>query len=169
MSTIGSLAVMAAASLFAAAGATPALENPIGHEDMVRWGAAWSSHDIDQVMALFTPDVLFYQPSNPKPLDAAAARKFFGMIFKTYPDFHVEVTDEVISGLRAVAIERVTGTWLGPYTDPVTGKTTQGNGRKFDHPGAMVLRYQPDHRISEVKIFWDQLMVERQLGKLPPG
>jgi hypothetical protein len=29
------------------------------------------------------------------------------------------------------------------------------------------LTYRPDHKISRVDIYWDQLMVERQLGILP--
>jgi hypothetical protein len=70
-------------------------------------------------------------------------------------------------GLKGVSVERVTGTWSGPYTDPTNGVTTPGNGRKFDHPGAMVLTYRPDHKISKVDIYWDHLMVARQLGIVP--
>jgi steroid delta-isomerase-like uncharacterized protein len=118
-------------------------------------------------MELFTPDVVINQPANPKPLESAGIRGFFTMIFKAYPDFHVDVTDALVDGLKGVSVERVTGTWSGPYTDPATGATTPGNGRAFDHPGAMVLTYRPDHKISRVDIYWDQLMVERQLGIVP--
>jgi steroid delta-isomerase-like uncharacterized protein len=144
-----------------------AAQAPIGHADIQRWADAWNSHDIDTVMALFTPDVLINQPANPKPLESAGIRSFFSMIFKAYPDFHVDVTDAIVDGLKGVSVERVTGTWSGPYTDPATGATTPGNGRKFDHPGAMVLTFRPDHRISRVDIYWDQLTVERQLGIAP--
>jgi steroid delta-isomerase-like uncharacterized protein len=140
---------------------------PIDRTDLAHWEAGWNSHDIDTVLALFTPDVVINQPSNPKPLDLAGARAFFGMIFKAYPDFHIAVTDSVIEGSKAVSIERVTGTWSGPFTDPATGVTTPGNGRQFDHPGVMVLTYQPDHRISRLDIYWDRLMVDQQLGIKP--
>jgi predicted ester cyclase len=111
--------------------------------------------------------VVIYQPANPKPLESAGIRNFFTMIFRAYPDFHVDVTDAIVDGLKGVSVERVTGTWSGPYTDPTTGVTTPGNGRKFDHPGAMVLTYRSDHKISKVDIYWDQLMVARQLGIVP--
>jgi steroid delta-isomerase-like uncharacterized protein len=140
---------------------------PIVRGDVERWAAAWNSRNIETVMTLFSADVAIYQPSNPKPLDAAGSREFFSMIFKAYPDFHVELTDVLIDGMRAVSVERVTGTWSGPYTDPVTKVVTPGNGRTFDHPGAMLLTYRANHTISEVHIFWDQLMVDRQLGILP--
>ena len=140
---------------------------PIDRTDLAHWEAAWNSHDIDTVLALFSPDVVINQPSNPKPLDFAGARGFFGMIFKAYPDFHIAVTDSVIEGSKAVSIERVTGTWSGPFTDPATGATTPGNGRQFDHPGVMVLTYRPDHKISRLDIYWDRLVVDQQLDIKP--
>jgi predicted ester cyclase len=100
-------------------------------------------------------------------LDYDGARKFFSMIFKAYPDFHVTVRQAIVDGQTAVSVEQVTGTWTGPFVDPASGKTTPGNGRHFDHPGAMVISYDSDHKISHVSIYWDQLTVDRQLGTLP--
>ena len=137
---------------------------PITHADIQAWADAWNSHDIDTVAALFSDDIIIHQPSNPKPLDMAGVRGFFSMIFEAYPDFHVEVTDAVVDGLKGVSVERVTGTWSGPFTDPATGITTPGNGRTFDHPGVMVLTYRPDHKIKQVDIYWDRLVVNEQLG-----
>jgi len=115
-------------------------------------------------MQLFSPDIQIDQPENTKPLDYQGARAFFGMIFRAYPDFHVEVTQAIVEGQSAVSVERVTGTWLGDFVDPKTGKISKSNHRSFDHPGAMVLVYQQDHRISHVSIYWDQLTVQHQLG-----
>jgi|SRR5271154_725353 steroid delta-isomerase-like uncharacterized protein len=159
---LGLLMIAATGPAFAQTAASP-----IARADVERWAAAWNSHNIDTVMTLFSPDVIIYQPSNPKPLDAAGSRAFFSMIFKAYPDFHVDLTDVLVDGMKAVSVERVTGTWSGPFTDPATKTVTPGNGRTFDHPGAMLLTYRPDHKISEVHIFWDQLMVDRQLDILP--
>lgn len=144
-----------------------ASESPITHADIDRWEKAWNSHDIDQVMSLFAPNVQIDQPENPKPLDYAGTRGFFSMIFHAYPDFHIEVKQAVVEGLNAVSVEQVTGTWSGPFIDPATGKSTPGNGRSFDHPGAMLIQYAPDHRITHVSIYWDQLTVDRQLGITP--
>jgi steroid delta-isomerase-like uncharacterized protein len=155
------------AFLLLAGSPAAAQTGPITHADIDRWAAAWNSHDIDTVMALFAPDVAIDQPENPKPLDAKGTRAFFGMIFKAYPDFHVDIRQAVVERRTAVSIEQVSGTWTGPFVDPATGVTTPGNGRRFDHPGVMVLRYAPDHRISHVSIYWDQLTVDRQLGITP--
>jgi steroid delta-isomerase-like uncharacterized protein len=154
----------AVAAVMGAAPASAADAGPITGKDLKHWEDAWNSHDIGKVADLFAPDVVINQPSNPKPLDLAGARKFFAMIFKAYPDFHIEVRDSVIQGLKAVSIERVTGTWSGPFVDPATGASTPGNGRKFDHPGAMVITYRPDHKITRIDIYWDRLIVNQQLG-----
>jgi len=158
---------LAATVALAAFAAQPAGAEPIGKADIQRWSEAWNSHDIDKVTALFSQDVVIYQPENPKPLDHAGLRNFFSMIFRAYPDFHIAVEDALIDGRKAATFERVTGTWSGPFTDPATGKTTAGNGCAFDHPGVMYLVYNPDHTIREVRIYWDRLTVDQQLGITP--
>jgi len=145
-----SRAFLLAGGLIAASLARPALAVADGANsaDIIRWSNAWNSHDIDKVVALFSSDVVVDQPSNPKPLNATTLRAFFHMIFVAYPDFHIAVEDAVLDGWKAVTIERVTGHWTGPYTDPATGKTAQPNGRAFDHPGAMYIVYGGDHKIK---------------------
>ena len=161
------LAAIAAFAVLQGAQAKAADMKPIDHTDIDRWTAAWNSHDIDQVSALFAPDVVIYQPENPKPLDAKGLRGFFSMIFTAYPDFKIEVQDALIDGMKAATFERVTGTWRGPFVDPATGKSTPGNGRAFDHLGVMYIVYNPDHKIREVRIYWDRLTVDQQLGIKP--
>jgi steroid delta-isomerase-like uncharacterized protein len=140
---------------------------PSSSTDAAAWANAWNSHNIDTVLALFAPDVQIDQPENAKPLDYNGARKFFAMIFTAYPDFHVNVRQWIAQGNSAVSVEQVTGTWSGPFIDPQTGKSTPGNGRRFDHPGAMVIQYDGRHKIEHISIYWDQLTVDHQLGITP--
>jgi steroid delta-isomerase-like uncharacterized protein len=135
--------------------------------DAQRWANAWNSHNINTVLSIFSKDVQIDQPENPKPLDYAGARAFFTMIFRAYPDFHVDVRKWIAQGNDAVSVEQVTGTWSGPFVDPATGKSTPGNGRTFNHPGAMVIEYDAAHKIKHLSIIWDQLLVDRQLGITP--
>lgn len=108
-------------------------EPPVTHEDVTRsWADAWNSHDITKVLALFAKDVQIDQPENDKPLDYEGARKFFSMIFNAYPDFHVTVTQAIVDGRSAVSVERVTGTWTGPFVNPSTGKRTAFRSSRCD-------------------------------------
>jgi len=160
--------LVACLSVAAIPAASRAAIAPITHEDIYRWAAAWNSHNINTVLTLFSKDVQIDQPANPKPLNYDGARAFFSMIFRAYPDFHVVVQQAIVDGRWGVSVERVTGTWKGPFTDPTTRKTSPGNGRRFDHPGAMVLQYDDRGKIRRVSIYWDQLTVDRQLGIYVP-
>jgi hypothetical protein len=111
--SIAAAALVAVTSVLAQTWSAPSsFEGPISHADIQRWADAWNSHDIEAVMVLFAPDVVINQPANPKPLESAGIRSFFTMIFKAYPDFHVDVTDAIVDGLKGVSVERVTGTWV---------------------------------------------------------
>jgi steroid delta-isomerase-like uncharacterized protein len=138
--------------------------NPITHADVERWLSAWNSHNIDTIDALFSEDALIYQPQNPKPLTKKTMNPFFEMVFKTYPDIKFNKVGITVEGYDAASWEDVTGTMLGPFTDPSTGKTLQPTRKRFDHQGAMHITYNPDHTIKEVHIIWDQLIVLKQLG-----
>jgi steroid delta-isomerase-like uncharacterized protein len=140
---------------------------PVTHADVDHWAAAWNSHNIESVLSLFAKNVQIDQPENAKPLDYEGTRGFFSMIFKAYPDFHVTILQAIVDGQSAVSVEQVTGTWSGPFVDPQTKRSTPGNGRRFNHPGAMVLLYDGDHKIKRVSIYWDQLTVDHQLGIAP--
>jgi steroid delta-isomerase-like uncharacterized protein len=135
--------------------------------DAQAWANAWNSHNISVVLNILAKDVQIDQPENSKPLDYNGAGGFFTMIFRAYPDFHVTVNQWIAQGSSAVSVEQVTGTWSGPFVDPATGKSTPGNGRHFDHPGAMVIHYDAEHKIDHIQIIWDQLTVDRQLGITP--
>jgi steroid delta-isomerase-like uncharacterized protein len=162
-------ALLTAALIAMAVGpvAAQATHTPATNSDAEQWAAAWNSHNIDTVLAILAKDVQIDQPENPKPLDYDGARGFFTMIFRAYPDFHVTVRQWIAQGDSAVSVEQVTGTWSGPFIDPATAKRTPGNGRHFDHPGAMVIEYDAQHKIKHISIYWDQLTVDHQLGITP--
>lgn len=138
--------------------------NPITHADVEHWLAAWNSHNIDSIDALFSDEALIYQPQNPKPLTKKTMNPFFEMVFKTYPDIKFAKEGITVEGYDAASWEDVTGTMEGAFTDPSTGVTVQPTGKHFEHHGAMHITYNPDHTIKEVHIIWDQLVVLKQLG-----
>ncbi len=136
--------------------------------DIERWLAAWNSHDIDRILALFDEDMVMYQPQNPKPLGKADVARFFGLLFSAFPDIRFERSAEpTIDGLQAASWERVTGTMTGEFLDPATGARLAPTGRSFDIPGAMRLVYRPNGRLASVHIYWDRLLFSQQLGLLP--
>jgi steroid delta-isomerase-like uncharacterized protein len=134
--------------------------------DVERWIEAWNSHDIDRIVDLFTDDVVMHQPQNPQPLDKAGLSGFFGMLFGSYSDIRFELQGHTIQGRDVASWERVKGTMTGPFRDPVAGRTIEPTGKSFDILGAMHMTYGEDHRIREVRIYWDRMQLMQQVGLL---
>jgi steroid delta-isomerase-like uncharacterized protein len=137
--------------------------------DLHRWIDAWNSHDIDRILDLFTDDAVMNQPQNPAPLSKAQLGAFFAMMFGSYEDIHFELQAHTIRGRDVASWERVTATMSGPFTDPATGRQTPPTNRRFDILGAMHLTYADrvgdgPHKIKEVRIYWDRLQLNQQLG-----
>ncbi len=140
---------------------------PIDETDVYAWLNAWNSHDLDRILALFAEDAVVHQPQNPAPLTKAELRTFFAMLFSAYPDIHFASDGHLVAGHEAASWEIVTGTMLGPFTDPATGRAVPPTGRSFRIPGAMRIQYDDDRKIRSVRIYWDRALFAQQLGLLP--
>jgi len=138
--------------------------NSITHADVEHWLTVWNSHNIDSINALFSNDAVIYQPQNSIALTKNSMNAFFEMVFKTYPDITFESQAIIVEGYDVVSWENVTGTMLGTFTDPITGKVFQPNGKKFAYEAAKRIKYNTDHKIKELHILLDELILSRQLG-----
>jgi ketosteroid isomerase-like protein len=75
------------------------------------WVAAWNAHDLDAIMALYAPDVVFQTPTIIATMGIADGtvrgaerlREHFGRGLARLPDLRFEL-DRVYTGVRAVAI-----------------------------------------------------------------
>lgn len=141
---------------------------PITADHVHRWLDAWNSHDIEQIKALFTDDMVMYQPQNPKPLNKENTLNYFAGLFGTYPDIHFASDGFLIQGLEVASWEIVTATMTGPFHDPATGHTIPPTGKAFEILGAMRLKYSPDGLINSVRIYWDRQSLAQQLGLVGP-
>jgi len=75
------------------------------------WIAAWNSHDLDAIMALYSPDVLFQTPTAIASLGipdglisgAERLREHFRRGLERLPDLHFDL-ERVYAGVRSIAI-----------------------------------------------------------------
>jgi len=94
-----------------AAGGPP----PLSDEDAARlaeeWVAAWNAHDLDAILALYAPGVVFQTPTVIATLGipdgivrgAEALRTHFARGLERLPDLRFEL-DSVYTGVRSIAI-----------------------------------------------------------------
>ena len=51
-----------------------------------RYNAAWNAHDLDAIMAMHAPDMVFENHTAGEAAEGEAARAHIGSIFETWPD-----------------------------------------------------------------------------------
>lgn len=129
------------------------------HESAVaeQWIAAWNSHRPEQMLALFTDDVLYEDVAfGAVNHGKAEVRKFATEEFEGVPDLELKLLRAHIQGGHGT-IE-----WTFSGTDKDVFKT----GKKFSVRGVTVIDLR-DGKISRNLDFYDAATIMRQVGVLP--
>jgi steroid delta-isomerase-like uncharacterized protein len=89
--------------------------------------------------------------------------QYFQMLMAAFPDLRMVPEDVIVSGDKAVARARVTGTHKGSFAGiPATGK-------RVDVTLIDIIRFGKDGRACEHWGVVDQLAMMQQLGVIPVG
>jgi len=89
------------------------------------WATAWSVHDVDMLLSLFTDDGVHEDvPRGIVSRGKAEVKAFAEAVFAAFPDFKVELTSGFTAGNWAGAEWTISGTNLGDFgSQPATGKS----------------------------------------------
>jgi steroid delta-isomerase-like uncharacterized protein len=126
------------------------------------WGRAWSSHDTERILALFTDDCVYEDVTfGVVNRGKQELRAFADGVFASVPDFTIEVTSRFGAGTWAGMEWVMSGTHYGDFPGmPATGK------RFSSLRGATVLELQGG-KIRRNSDYWDAATAMRQVGILP--
>jgi steroid delta-isomerase-like uncharacterized protein len=134
------------------------LEEAIG-----RYNEAWNEHDLDAIMSMHAPDMVFENHTAGESAEGEAVREHIGSIFKTWPDIHFETR-------RLYASD-------GVVTQEWTATATQANamrrgdlvaeptGKKIEWRGVDVIPFE-DGLITRKDVYSDSVSILRQVGLL---
>jgi ketosteroid isomerase-like protein len=65
----------------------PSKDSPETLQEAIdRYNAAWNAHDLDAIMAMHAPDMVFENHTAGESAEGEAARAHIGSIFTTWPD-----------------------------------------------------------------------------------
>jgi steroid delta-isomerase-like uncharacterized protein len=142
-----------------------------------RWETAWNTHDVDQLQALVTEDIVCEDPAMFG--ETAHGRSefvaFVELFFRAFPDVHLEGTGALYAALEGTGLAlpwRMTGTFTGELafwgkrygSRPPTWAPT---GRPIDIDGIDLYEFR-DGLISRQKLIYDLYDFSQQIGLLPP-
>ena len=125
------------------------------------WATAWSSHDAERVVALFTDDCLFEDvPFNVVTRGKEQLRGFANGAFSAIPDISFALTGRVAAGEGAAIEWIMAGTHTGDFPGmPATGK-------RFSVRGSTILELESG-KIRRESDYWDAAGFMKQVGLLP--
>jgi steroid delta-isomerase-like uncharacterized protein len=123
------------------------------------WIAAWNSHNVNAVAALFTNDA-FYEdvPFGLVSRGTAEISAFAQFFFSVVPDLKLELVNSTLKGGHGTIEWVFSGTDVGIY----------GTGKKFSVPGVTIIDVD-GVKIARNSDYYDLATIQRQLGLLPPG
>jgi steroid delta-isomerase-like uncharacterized protein len=125
------------------------------------WATAWSSHDTERVLALFTDDCVYEDVTfGAVNHGKAELRAFADGTFAAIPDFKVTVINRFIAGSCAGIEWVMSGTHKGDFPGlPATGKSFSSVR------GATIVELETG-KIRRCSDYWDAANVMRQVGLL---
>jgi steroid delta-isomerase-like uncharacterized protein len=124
------------------------------------WAAAWSSHDTERLLALFTDDIVYEDVTfGVVTHGKKELRSFAEGAFAAAPDILFKLTNRFISATCAGMEWEMSGTHKGEFPGlPPTGK-------RFSVRGATIIELLAS-KIRRNSDYWDSATFMRQVGLL---
>jgi steroid delta-isomerase-like uncharacterized protein len=134
------------------------LEEAIG-----RYNEAWNNHDLDTIMSMHAPDMVFENHTAGEAAEGEEVRDHIAAIFETWPDIHFETRRLYVrDGL-------VTQEWTASATHSNTMRrgdlVAEPTGKRIEWRGVDVIPYG-DGMIKRKDVYSDSVSILRQVGLL---
>ena len=127
------------------------------------YNEAWNGHDLDAIMALHAPDMVFENHTAGESASGEDVRGHIGSIFETWPDIHFEtrrlyVRDGVVTQEWTATATHKNQMTRGDLVAEPTGKTVSWDGMD-------VIPFE-DGLVKRKDVYSDSVSILRQLGLL---
>jgi steroid delta-isomerase-like uncharacterized protein len=139
-------------------------DSPAALEQSIeRYNAAWNAHDLDAIMEMHAPDMVFENHTAGESAQGEEVRGHIGSIFESWPDIRFEGRRTYIRDGLVVQEWTATATHTRPMRrgDIVAEPT----GRRVEWKGLDVIPFE-DGRIKRKTVYSDSVSILRQVGLL---
>lgn len=130
-------------------------------ETIERYNAAWNAHDLEEIVAMHAPDMIFANHTAGESAEGGAVREHIGSIFEAWPDIHFE-TQRLYVRDGLVAQE-----WIASATHTRTMRrgelVAEPTGRRVEWAGADVIPFE-DGLVKRKDVYSDSVSILRQVG-----
>jgi steroid delta-isomerase-like uncharacterized protein len=146
------------AGLMSEKDAPEALEGAIA-----RYNDAWNAHDLDAIMSMHAPDMVFHNHTAGERAEGADVREHIGSIFRTWPD--IEFSTRRLYVRDGLVVQEWTATATHTSTMRRGEVVAEPTNRKVSWDGLDVIPFE-DGLIKRKDVYSDSVSILRQLGLL---
>jgi steroid delta-isomerase-like uncharacterized protein len=128
-----------------------------------RYNDAWNAHDLDAIMALHAPDMVFENHTAGESAQGEDVRAHIARIFESWPDIHfttrrLYVREDLVTQEWTATATHVTAMRRGNLEAEPTGK-------RIEWQGMDVIPFE-DGLIKRKDVYSDSVSILRQVGLL---
>jgi steroid delta-isomerase-like uncharacterized protein len=132
-------------------------------ETIERYNEAWNAHDLDAIMALHAPDMVFANHTAGEAAAGADVRRHIGQIFETWPDLAFETRRLYVR--EALVVQE----WDASATHSRTMRrgeiVAEPSGRRIAWEGIDSIPFE-NGLVKRKDVYSDSVSILRQLGLL---
>jgi steroid delta-isomerase-like uncharacterized protein len=125
------------------------------------YNEAWNSHDLDAIMGMHAPGMVFENHTAGESAQGEAAREHIGSIFETWPDIHFETRRLYVRD--GVVIQEWTATATHQNEMRRGDLVAAPTGKKVEWRGVDVIPFE-DGLIKRKDVYSDSVSILRQVG-----
>jgi steroid delta-isomerase-like uncharacterized protein len=130
---------------------------------IARYNDAWNAHDLDAIMAMHAPDMVFHNHTAGESVEGEEAREHIGSIFRTWPD--IEFSTRRLYVRDSLVVQEWTATATHANEMRRGDLVAEPTNRKITWDGLDVIPFK-DGLVKRKDVYSDSVSILRQLGLL---
>jgi steroid delta-isomerase-like uncharacterized protein len=139
-------------------------DNPAALEQAIeRYNAAWNEHDLDAIMAMHAPDMVFENHTAGESAEGEAARAHIGAIFATWPD--IAFTTRRLYLREGLVVQEWTAAATHTETMRRGDLVADPTGKRVEWDGLDVIPFEGG-LVKRKDVYSDSVSILRQVGLL---
>ncbi len=128
-----------------------------------RYNEAWNAHDLDAIVAMHAPDMVFDNHTAGESATGEDVRAHIGSIFETWPD--IEFTTRRLYVREGLVVQEWTATATHAKTMRRGDLTAEPTGRRVEWDGIDSIPFE-DGLVKRKDVYSDSVSILRQVGLL---
>jgi steroid delta-isomerase-like uncharacterized protein len=132
-------------------------------ETIARYNDAWNRHDLDAIMAMHAPDMVFENHTAGERATGTEARAHIGSIFETWPD--IAFTTRRLYVRDGLVVQEWTATATHEKTMRRGDLVAEPTGKGVEWDGLDVIPFE-NGLVKRKDVYSDSVTILRQLGLL---